>query len=242
MTDLPAPRSRLRRTLVWALGGLLVLALLSTLGVWVAGRALPSVLGVALTDRTGATLTCGDNRTNLFLGRVDLADLVVTNEADGTGELLKVRRLLVDLDAATFLADGTRVIEEVELDLDHVRLVGGVDPMRDNNLTALVRAWQASAGPAEVATAATAPAAEAKFLIRRLRLRVGGFSLSQVLPGMPERVIRRDDRGLEFHAADVTNDNLAQTLAAPLAAAVLSSAAAASPESLLEGALRRQRK
>lgn len=236
----PPPRSRLRRIVLWTGGGLLALTVLLALGVWVAGRVLPSALGVALSDRTGATLTCADNRTNLFLGRVELADLVVAN--GDSGELLKVKRLLVDLDTPSFLADGTRVVEEVELDLDHVRLVGGADPLRDNNLTALVRAWQASAGPSDPApTVAAEPSGESKFLIRRLRLRVGGFSLSQALPGMPERVISRDDRGLEFLATDVTNENLTQTVMAPLAAAAITRAAA-SPENLLDSALRRQRK
>jgi len=234
-----ASRSSLRRLLFWTVGTLLALAVLAAVGVWAAGRFLPTAMSLALTDRTGATLVCEDNQTNLFLGRVDLQQLVVGYKES---EVVKIRRILVDLDTTSFLSNGAHVIEEVELDLDHVRLVGGADPLRDNNLTAMIQAWQASAGPSEPVPAVAAQAGPApRFLIRKLRLRVGGFTLVQALPGSPERVLSRDERGLEFVATDVTNDNLSQTLMAPLAAAALTRATT-NPETLLEGALRRQRK
>lgn len=234
-----ASRSPLRRLMFWTVGIIVGLAVLAVAGIWVAGRSLPAAMGLALSERTGATLVCENNQTNLFLGRVDLQQLVLNYQ---DSDVLKIRRILVDLDTSSFLNSGERVIEEVELDLDHVRLVGGANPLRDNNLTAMIQAWQASAGPTDPASQVAAPTGPApRFLIRKLRLRVGGFTLVQAMPGAPERVLSRDERGLEFVATDVTNDNLSQTLMAPLAAAALTRATA-NPETLLEGALRRQRK
>lgn len=219
----------------------LVLALVVILvaGIWVAGRALPTLAAGVLNSRTGVDLACGANETNLFVGRVDLGDLVLGNpEGFGPGESVRVRRLVVDLDAASFLSEGTRVIEELELDLDRVTLIGRGDLATDNNLGALAKAWQASAGPGSgPAVGEPADAAGPGFVIRKLRLRVGGVTLAESLPGGTQRVILKEDRGLEFMATDVTQDNLASTVVAPLTAAAMSRAATR-PELLFDGALR----
>jgi len=218
---------------------ILALAVVAAAGIWLAGRALPSLAAGMLSSRTGVDLACGDNATNLFVGRVDLGDLVLGNpEGFGPGESVRIRRLVVDLDAASFLAESTRVIEEVELDLDRVTLVGRGELGGDNNLTAMAKAWKASAGPDEPAAAAGGPAAPGPgFIIRKLRLRVGGVTLAENLPGGAQRIILKEDRGLEFVATDVTQDNLASTVVAPITAAALSRAATR-PELLLDEALR----
>ncbi len=237
--NLPHP---LVRGLKWTLWACLALVVITVGGIWLAGRALPTLAAGVLTSRAGVDLACGDNSTNLFLGRVDLGDLVLGNpEGYGPGEALRIRRLVVDLDAASFLSDGTRVIEEVELDLDRVTLVGKGDLATDNNLSAIAKAWQASAGPADAAAEEAPAAGQAPgYVIRKLRLRVGGVTLAEAMPGGSQRVILKEDRGLEFVAADVTQDNLASTVVAPLTAAAMSRAATR-PELLLDGALRRKK-
>lgn len=233
------PALRLAKGFLWAA---LALAVVSVAGVWVAGRALPSLAAGVVSSRTGVDLACGDNATNLFVGRVDLADLVLGNpEGYAPGESVRIRRLVVDLDAGSFLSDGTKVIEEVELDLDRVTLVGKGDISADNNLVAIAKAWQASAGPDEPAAPAADPGEPAPgFVIRKLRLRVGGVTLAEALPGGAQRVILKEDRGLEFVATDVTQDNLANTVVAPLTAAAMSRAATR-PELLFDEALRRRK-
>lgn len=237
--NLRNPLVRWLKRLLWASVALVVIAVG---GVWIAGRALPTLAAGVLTSRTGADLACGDNSTNLFLGRVDLGDLVLGNpEGYGPGEAVRIKRLVVDLDPASFLTDGTRVIEEVELDLDRVTLVGKGDLATDNNLAAIAKAWQASAGTSEPAADATsAPGQAPGFVIRKLRLRVGGVTLAEALPGGSQRVILKEDRGLEFVAADVTQDNLASTVIAPVTAAAMSRAATR-PELIFDEALRRRK-
>ena len=233
------PVTRLAKGLLWVT---LALIVLGVGGVWIAGRALPSLAAGVVSSRTGVDLACGDNATNLFVGRVDLADLVLGNpEGYAPGESVRIRRLVVDLDAGSFLSDGTRVIEEVELDLDRVTLVGKGDIASDNNLVAIAKAWQASGGPAEPAAEPAPDESPAPgFVIRRLRLRVGGVTLAEAMPGGAQRVILKEDRGLEFVATDVTQDNLANTVVAPITAAAMSRAATR-PELLLDGALRRRK-
>lgn len=230
---------RLAKGILWTFLALVVVAVA---GVWIAGRALPTVAAGVVSSRTGVDLACGDNASNLFLGRVDLADLVLGNPAGyAPGESVRIRRLVVDLDAASFLSDGTRVIEEVELDLDRVTLVGKGDIATDNNLSAIAKAWQASAGPAAPAAESTTPEAPAPgFVIRKLRLRVGGVTLAEALPSGSQRVILKEDRGLEFVATDVTQDNLAATVVGPITAAAMSRAASR-PELLFDEALRRRK-
>ncbi len=230
---------RLAKGILWTFLALVVVAVA---GVWIAGRALPTVAAGVVSSRTGVDLACGDNASNLFVGRVDLADLVLGNPAGyAPGESVRIRRLVVDLDAASFLSDGTRVIEEVELDLDRVTLVGKGDIATDNNLSAIAKAWQASAGPAAPAAESTTPEAPAPgFVIRKLRLRVGGVTLAEALPSGSQRVILKEDRGLEFVATDVTQDNLAATVVGPITAAAMSRAASR-PELLFDEALRRRK-
>lgn len=233
------PAVRLAKGILWTSLALVVVAVS---GVWIAGRALPSLAAGVVSSRTGVNLACGDNSTNLFVGRVDLADLVLGNpEGYAPGESVRIRRLVVDLDTGTFLSDGTRVIEEVELDLDRVTLVGKGDLATDNNLVAIAKAWQASGGPAEPSAEPASEEAPAPgFVIRKLRLRVGGVTLAEAMPSGAQRVILKEDRGLEFVATDVTQDNLANTVVAPITAAAMSRAATR-PELLLDEALRRRK-
>ena len=120
-------------------------------------------------------------------------------------------------------------------------LVGKGDIVSDNNLSAIAKAWQASAEPAAPAAEPATPDAPAPgFVIRKLRLRVGGVTLAEALPGGAQRLILKEDRGLEFVATDVTQDNLATTVVAPVTAAAMSRAASR-PELLFDEALRRRK-
>ena len=237
----PSTLVRWTKRLLWSAFALVTLSLL---GVWIAGRALPSLAAGVLGSRTGVELTCGSNGTNLFVGRVDLGDLVLGNpEGYGEGEAIRIKRVVVDLDTPSFLSDGTRVIEEVELDLERVTVIGKGDISADNNLSAIAKAWEASAGPAADPPAAAAAEPEAKgpgFVIRKLRLRVGGVTLAEAMPSGSRRVILNENRGLEFVATDVTQDNLATTVVAPITAAAMSRAASR-PELLFDQALRQRK-
>lgn len=204
------------RLVKWLALAALCLALLVALGVWAAGRALPSLADGLLSDRQAGGLTCEVNDTNFFLGRVHLENVALLNPPRyAEREALRIRRLVVDVEPASFVGEGRREIEEMEIDLDRVTLVGGGDVLRDNNLTELGRLL---ASPAE--TAAAEPSGESArapdFRIRRLKVRVGGLTLIQGPAEGPGRVILREDRGLSFEASDVTAENFGAAVLMPM--------------------------
>jgi hypothetical protein len=213
------PGLLLLRLLKWVVAGTLTVAALLALGVWLAGRALPGALDAYLSDKEAGGLTCERNATNLFVGRIHLENVALLNPpAYAQREALRIRRLVLDIEPASFAGDGRRVIEEMEIDLDRVTLVGGGDVMRDNNLTALGKLLAGDDVPAAAAEA-DEPSRPVDFVIRRLKVRVGGITLVQGPPEGPGRVVMREDRGLAFDASEVTADNFGSTVLLPLVGA-----------------------
>lgn len=218
----PAPRRPgfiLLRLAKWLAAGVVCLSLLLALGVWLAGRAIPGLVSGLLAEKASSGLTCEVNETNLFVGRIHLENLVLRNPpAYRQPEAIRIRRIVLDVEPASFVGEGRREIEEMEIDLDRVTLVGGADLLRDNNLAALGRALSAGA---QAAAAEPAPGEErpVDFRIRKLRIRVGGLTLIQGAPGEEGRVIAKDDKGLAFEAADVTAENFSNTVLLPLVGA-----------------------
>ena len=234
------PGFGLVRLLKWLGAGLVALLLLGVAGVWGIGRAVPSVIDSALAAQGNSGLTCETNDTNLFVGRVDLGGLAILNPPGfSEREFLRVRRLVVDVQPMTFLADGRRVIEELTLDIDRVTLVGKGDLFGDNNATAIAKAFRRSAREAKVAAAGGDAKPGADFLIRRLRIRVGGVTLLQESAAGRPTVLLRDDRELAFEAADVTSQNLGDTVVSPLGGLALTRAASAGPAAVAEPGRRR---
>lgn len=226
------------RLLKWLAVATVCLLLLALLGVWGVGRSIPALIDSALASKANSGLTCGTNDTNLFVGRIDLADLSILNPPEfAQREFIHVRRLVVDVQPLTFLADGRRVIEEVTLDLDRVTLVGKGDVFRDNNATAIAKAFRRSAKAEAKAAAESGDTSPSPgFVIRRLRIRVGGLTVLQEGPG--GGVLLKDNQELAFEAMDVTSENLGDTVVAPLGGIALTRAASASPETFLNAAQR----
>lgn len=222
------------RLLKWLAIGSAMLLALAIAGVWGVGRAIPSLMDSTLAAQGNSGLTCETNDTNLFVGRVDLGGLAILNPPEfSEREFLRVRRLVVDVQPTTFLADGRRVIDEVTLDIDRVTLVGKGDLLSDNNATAIAKAFRRSANTA-AKSAAAEPRPANDFVIRRLRIRVGGVNVLQENGGGRPAVLVKDDHELVFEAADVTARNLGDTVVTPLAGLALTRAASAQPDALLE--------
>ena len=91
------PGSVLRKLLMVLCGIGLFLILVAALGIWALGRFSPRLLDASLSGQSGAHLTVEDNQTNLFVGRVDYAGLVITNPSRWQErEFLRVKRLVLD--------------------------------------------------------------------------------------------------------------------------------------------------
>jgi hypothetical protein len=225
------PGSALRKLLTVLCGIALFLMLVGALGIWALGRYSPRLLDASLSGQSGAHLTVEDNQTNLFLGRVDYAGLVVTNPSRWQErEFLRAKRIVLDVDPLTFTEGGGQVVNEAELDLDRVTIAGKADFLTDNNAKDIGNAFKpAPAGP----SAEPAPPAR-PFLIKRLRVRVGHVKVVSG-DGTPERrVVLDQDIGFVFEASDITERNFDAKVSVPLGQQALQAALRRRPELLFE--------
>jgi len=220
------PGSALRKLLAVLCGFALFLLLAGVLGVWALGRLSPRLLDASLGGQSGAHLTAEDNQTNLFLGRVDYAGLVITNPSRWQErEFLRVRRLVLDVEPLTFVEGGGRVVNEADLDLDRMTIVGKADSLADNNAKDIADGLK---GPAAEPDPAAQP-----FLIKRLRVRVGRVTVISGDGAADRRVVLDRDFGLVFEARDITDQNFGVKVSEPLGQQVLQTALRWQPELLL---------
>jgi hypothetical protein len=235
------PGSALRKLLTVLCGIGLFLILVAALGVWALGRFSPRLLDASLSGQSGAHLTVEDNQTNLFLGRVDYAGLVITNPSRWQErEFLRVKRLVLDVDPLTFVEGGGQVVNEAELDLDRVTIVGKKDFLADNNAKDIGNGLK---GPASSPTPSAEPASPPQpFLIKHLRLRVGRITVVSGDGTADRRVVVDQDYGFVFEARDVTDQNFDAKVSVPLGQQVLQTALRRQPELMFDLAREKMRR
>jgi hypothetical protein len=235
------PGSALRKLLTVLCGIGLFLILVAALGVWALGRFSPRLLDASLSGQSGAHLTVEDNQTNLFLGRVDYAGLVITNPSRWQErEFLRVKRLVLDVDPLTFVEGGGQVVNEAELDIERVTIVGKKDFLADNNAKDIGNGLK---GPATSPTPATEPAKPAQpFLIKHLRVRIGRIAVVSGDGSAARRVIIDQDYGFDFEARDITDQNFDAKVSVPLGQQALQTALRRQPELMFEVAREKLRR
>jgi len=235
------PGNALRKLLTLLCGIALFLILVGALGVWALGRYSPRLLDASLSGQSGAHLTVEDNQTNLFLGRIDYAGLVVTNPSRWQErEFLRVKRLVLDVDPLTFVEGGGHVVNEAELDIDRVTIVGKKDFLSDNNAKDIGNGLK---GPAAAPSPKTEPAPGAQpFLIKRLRVRVGRITVISGDGTADRRVVVDQDFGYVFEAADVTEKNFNAKVSGPMGQQALQTALRRQPELMFELAREKMRR
>ncbi len=211
----------------------LFLVLVGALGVWALGRFSPRLLDASLSGQSGAHLTVEDNQTNLFLGRIDYAGLVITNPSRWQDrEFLRIKRLVLDVDPLTFVEGGGQVVNEAELDLDHVNIVGKADFLTDNNAKDIGNGLKSpGSAPAPKTEPSTAPQ---PFLIKHLRVRVGRITVVSGDGTADRRVVLDQDFGLVFEAADITEKNFNDKVSGPLGQQALQTALRRQPGLVLD--------
>jgi len=217
------PGSALRKLLTVLSGIALFLILVGALGVWALGRYSPRLLDASLSGQSGAHLTVEDNQTNLFVGRVDYAGLVITNPSRWQErEFLRVKRLVLDVDPLTFVEGGGQVVNEAVLDIDRVTIVGKADFLSDNNAKDIGNGLK---GPA------TSPP---PFLIKHLRVRVGRLTVISGDGSPARRVVVDQDFAYDFEARDVTDQNFDAKVSGPMGQQALQTALRRQPELMFE--------
>lgn len=234
------PGSALRKLLTVLCGVALFLVLVGALAVWALGRFSPRLLDASLAGQSGAHLTVEDNQTNLFVGRVDYAGLVITNPSRWQErEFLRVKRLVLDVDPLTFVEGGGQVVNEAELDIDRVTIVGKADFLADNNAKDIGNGLKGPANPAPSAE----PAKPARpFLIKHLRVRVGRLTVVSGDGSAARRVVVDQDYGFVFEARDITDQNFNAKVSAPLGQQALQAALRRQPELMFEFAREKLRR
>ncbi len=227
------PGSALRKLLMVLCGIALFLVLVGALGVWALGRYSPRLLDASLSGQSGAHLTVEDNQTNLFVGRVDYAGLVITNPSRWQErEFLRVKRLVLDVDPVTFVEGGGQVVNEAVLDIDRVTIVGKADFLSDNNAKDIGNGLK---GPATSPTPTTEPAKPAQpFLIKHLRVRVGRITVISGDGSAARRVVVDQDFAYDFEAHDVTDQNFNAKVSGPMGQQALQTALRRQPELMFE--------
>jgi len=235
------PGSALRKLLMVLCGIALFLILVGALGVWALGRYSPRLLDAALSGQSGAHLTVEDNQTNLFVGRVDYAGLVITNPSRWQErEFLRVKRLVLDVDPLTFVEGGAHVVNEAELDLDRVTIVGKADFLSDNNAKDIGNGLKSSGATPSPKT--EAPTAPQPFLIKHLRVRVGRVTVVSGDGTAERRVVVDQDFGFVFEANDVTEKNFNAKVSGPMGQQALQTALRRQPELMFEFAREKLRR
>ena len=227
------PGSALRKLLAVLCGIALFLVLVGALGVWALGRYSPRLLDASLSGQSGAHLTVEDNQTNLFVGRVDYAGLVITNPSRWQErEFLRVKRLVLDVDPLTFVEGGGQVVNEAVLDIERVTIVGKADFLSDNNAKDIGNGLK---GPATSPTPTTEPTKPAQpFLIKHLRVRVGRITVISGDGSAARRVVVDQDFAYDFEARDVTDQNFDAKVSGPMGQQALQTALRRQPELMFE--------
>jgi hypothetical protein len=235
------PGSVLRKLLTVLSGIMLFLILVGALGVWALGRYSPRLLDASLSGQSGAHLTVEDNQTNLFRGRIDYAGLVITNPSRWQErEFLRVKRLVLDVDPLTFVEGGGQVVNEAELDIERVTIVGKADFLSDNNGKDIGNGLK---GPVTSTQPSTAPASPPQpFLIKHLRVRVGRITVISGDGTAARRVVVDQDFGFVFEASDITEQNFDAKVSVPMGQQALQTALRRQPELMFELAREKMRR
>ena len=235
--------SALRKLLTMLCGVALFLVMVGLLGVWALGRFSPKLLDSSLATKSGAHLAVEANDTNLFAGRVAYAGLTITNPTRWTEkEFLKVRRLVLDLEPLTFFEGGSQVVNDVELDIEHLTIVGKSDYLKDNNAKDIFNGLKSAPAVDAPAPAPGKPAAKQAFLIKHLRVRVDRITVISGDGTDQRKVVADQAFDFVFEARDITERNFDEKVSRPMGTQAVTTAAQRQPELLLDLARERLRK
>ena len=226
--------SALRKLLTLLCGVALFLVVVGLLGVWALGRFSPKLLDSSLATKSGAHLAVESNDTNLFAGRLSYAGLTITNPTRWTEkEFLKIRRLAIDLDPLTFFEGGSQVVNDAELDIEHLTIVGKADFLADNNTKDIFNGLK---------SAPVANAPKQSFLIKHLRVRVDRITIISGDGTDQRKVVVDQAFNYVFEARDITERNFDEKVSRPMGTQAVQTAVQQQPELLLDLARERLRK
>ncbi len=234
--------SALRKLLAMLCGVALFLVVAGLLAVWAMGRFSPKLLDSSLSTQSGAHLAVEANDTNLFAGRLSYSGLTITNPTRWTErEFLKVRRIAIDLDPFTFFEGGSQTVNDAELDIEHLTIVGKADFLADNNAKDIFNGLKTSAS-APVSKPSAPSDHKQPFLIKHLRVRIDRITVISGDGTADRKVVVDQAFNYVFEARDITERNFDEKVSRPMGAQAVQTAAQKQPELLLDLARERVRR
>ena len=235
--------SALRKLLTMLCGVALFLVMAGLLGVWALGRFSPKLLDSSLATKTGAHLAVEANDTNLFAGRLAYAGLTITNPTRWSEkEFLKVRRLALDFELMTFFEGGSQVVNDAELDIEHLTIVGKADFLKDNNAKDIFNGLKSAPSATTPPPAPGPPGPKQPFLIKHLRVRVDRITIISGDGTDRRKVVVDQAFNYVFEARDITERNFDEKVSRPMGTQAVQAAAQQQPELMLDLARERLRK
>lgn len=235
--------SALRKLLTVLAGIALFLVVVGLLGVWALGRFSPKVFDASLSANSGAHLAVEGNDTNLFTGRFAYSGLTITNPTRWSErEFLRIRRLSVDIDPLTFFEGGSQTVNDVDLDIEHLTIVGKADFLADNNAKDIFNGLKSGAAASAPTTAPAPTGRKQPFLIRHLRVRVDRITVVAGDGTADRKVVLDQPFDYVFEARDVTERDFDEKVSRPMGAQALQTAARKQPELILDLARERVRR
>lgn len=234
--------SALRKLLTMLCGVALFLVMVGLLGVWALGRFSPKLLDSTLATKTGAHLAVEANDTNLFAGRLAYAGLTITNPTRWSEkEFLKVRRLALDLELMTFFEGGSQVVNDAELDIEHLTIVGKADFLKDNNAKDIFNGLKSAPSATTPPPAPGPPGPKQPFLIKHLRVRVDRITIISGDGTDRRKVVVDQAFNYVFEARDITERNFDEKVSRPMGTQAVQAAVQQQPELMLDLARERLR-
>ena len=235
--------SALRKLLTMLCGVALFLVMAGLLGVWALGRFSPKLLDSSLATKTGAHLAVEANDTNLFAGRLAYAGLTITNPTRWSEkEFLKVRRLALDFELMTFFEGGSQVVNDAELDIEHLTIVGKADFLKDNNAKDIFNGLKSAPSATTPPPAPGPPGPKQPFLIKHLRVRVDRITIISGDGTDRRKVVVDQAFNYVFEARDITERNFDEKVSRPMGTQAVQAAVQQQPELMLDLARERLRK
>jgi len=238
--------SALRKLLTMLCGVGLFLVMVGLLGVWALGRFSPKLLDSSLATKSGAHLAVETNDTNLFAGRLAYEGLTITTPTRWSEkDFLKIRRLAINLEPLTFFEGGSQIVNDAELDIEHLTIVGKADFLADNNAKDIFNGLKAVPGPSTAPSPAPtpgSPAAKQPFLIKHLRVRVDRITVISGDGTDQRKVVVDQAFDYVFEARDITEHNFDEKVSRPMGTQAVQTAVRKQPELLMDLARQRLRK
>ena len=153
-----------------------------------------------------------------------------------------MRRLALDLDLLTFFEGGSQVVNDAELDVEHLTIVGKADFLADNNAKDIFNGLKSAPVANAPKPTPGQPSAKQPFLIKRLRVRVDRITIISGDGTDQRKVVVDQAFNFVFEARDITERNFDEKVSRPMGTQAVQTAVQQQPQLMLDLARERLRK